>query len=353
MESRIIRSERGARNSGHPALKGEDMQILKNIKVPTGNILVVEGDKGKLELLSLGDYGKDINVKCDCMGLTREIDNVQHGELLPLEKKWVITISTQYGCSMGCNFCDVPKVGKGINATFEDLIGQVMTGISLHPEIKKTERLNIHFARMGEPTWNKNVLVATEWLNNCINHQYKIHPVVSTIMPKNNKNLSSFISQWMDIKNDMLNGEAGLQISVNSTNENEREIMFNGNAHTLKSISTIMQGYAPLGRKITLNFALAEYEIDPSVLKIYFDPEYYLIKLTPMHKTIEALHNGIKTGGNYTEYLPYKETEEKLKNAGYDVLVFIASEYEDLGRITCGNAILSGSMPECPYEIIV
>jgi hypothetical protein len=35
--------------------------------------------------------------------------------------------------------------------------------------------------------------------------------------------------------------------------------------------------------------------------------------------------------------------------AGYDVLVFIASEYEDLGRITCGNAILSGTVPECPY----
>lgn len=31
------------------------------------------------------------------------------------------------------------------------------------------------------------------------------------------------------------------------------------------------------------------------------------------------------------------------------MLVFIASEYEDLGRITCGNAILSGTMPLCPY----
>lgn len=29
------------------------VKILKNIKVPTGNILVIEGDKGKLECLSL------------------------------------------------------------------------------------------------------------------------------------------------------------------------------------------------------------------------------------------------------------------------------------------------------------
>ena len=39
-----------------------------------------------------------------------------------------------------------------------------------------------------------------------------------------------------------------------------------------------------------------------------------------------------------------------IKAVGYDVLVFIASEYEDLGRITCGNAILSGTTPQCPYE---
>lgn len=42
--------------------------------------------------------------------------------------------------------------------------------------------------------------------------------------------------------------------------------------------------------------------------------------------------------------------EEALKRAGYDVLVFLASEYEDLSRITCGNAILSGSLPLSPYE---
>jgi hypothetical protein len=38
------------------------MKILRNIEVPTGNILVVEGEKGKLEMLSLSDYGKDVNV---------------------------------------------------------------------------------------------------------------------------------------------------------------------------------------------------------------------------------------------------------------------------------------------------
>lgn len=325
------------------------MKIIRNIQVPTGNILVVQAERGKLEMLSIGDYGKDVNLKCDALGLKKEIEKVEHGSLLPLEEKWVITISTQYGCSMGCRFCDVPKVGPGKNATERDLIDQVLTGIKLHPEIEGTRRLNIHFARMGEPTWNPAVLDATKWFKTHIDPEYKIHPVVSTMMPKRNEWLKTFIHTWMRIKNRLLRGEAGLQLSINSTDENERAEMFRGNAHTLESITRIMEGIIPNGRKITLNFAIAGYQIDPEVLLKYFDPRDYIIKLTPMHKTNEATFYGIKTDGDYTTYHPYRKHEQALKDAGYDVLVFIASEYEDLGRITCGNAILSGTMPLCPF----
>lgn len=325
------------------------MKTLRNISVPTGDILVVQGELGKLEMLSLGDYGKEVNVKCDCMGLTREIGKVDHCGLLPLEEKWVITISTQYGCSMGCKFCDVPKVGPGKNATINDLVNQVLTGIKLHPEVQETKRLNIHFARMGEPTWNPNVLDATKWFKTHIDPEYKIHPVVSTMMPKRNEWLKTFVHTWMRMKNRLLQGDAGLQISVNSTDEAERAEMFNGNAHALEDIGRIMEGIIPTGRKITLNFALAGYEIDPAKLLKYFNPDNYILKLTPMHKTTQALSNGIETVGDYTTFTPYREDEKRLKAAGYDVLVFIASEYEDLGRITCGNAILSGTIPLCPY----
>lgn len=319
------------------------MNILKQYKVPTGDILIVNGSKGLLEMLSLGDYGKDVNLKCDAMGLNREIKKVEHTKLLPLTKKWVITISTQYGCSMNCEFCDVPRVGKGINASTNDLIKQVLTGIKLHPEIETTKRLNIHYARMGEPTWNPNVLDATKWLKTHIDPEYKIHPVVSTMMPKRNEWLKTFIHTWMRMKNRLLKGEAGLQLSINSTNEEERIRQFNNNAYSLEEIAKIMDGCIPNGRKIALNFAVADYEIDPSVLIKYFDPDNYIIKLTPMHKTNRAEENNIKTKGDYTEYYSYKEHEDNLKKAGYDVLVFIASKEEDESRITCGNAILSMS----------
>lgn len=334
------------------------MKIKRNIKVPTGNILVVQGDRGDLEMLSLGDYGKDKNIKASFLGLDRELTQVKHGDLLPLEDKWVITISTQYGCSCACNFCDVPLVKFNGNATLNDLIQQILTGIHLHPEIKQCKHLNIHFARMGEPSFNPFVLDAARWIRQHLypsdngTMQYIAHPVVSTMMPNQNEWLKTFIHTWMRIKNRVFEGNAGLQISVNSTNEDERRKMFLGHALPLNKIAQIMDGIVVFGRKITLNFAVANYEIDPKVLLQYFDPALYIIKLTPMHKTKMCERNQIQTEGDYTMFYPYKEYEEILRNAGYDVLVFIASEEEDLGRITCGNAILSGSKPEVQHEEI-
>ena len=37
--------------------------ILKNLKVPTGNIGIMKGEKGRLEFVSLHDYGKAKNIK--------------------------------------------------------------------------------------------------------------------------------------------------------------------------------------------------------------------------------------------------------------------------------------------------
>lgn len=319
------------------------MDIVKTIKVPTGNIGIVKGRYGLLEFVSLGDYGKEKNIKADFMGLSREINGVPHDELLPLEEKWVITISTQYGCSVGCKFCDVPKVGRGKNAVFNDLIGQVKAGLSLHPEVTHTKRLNVHFARMGEPSFNQAVLEATLYLAGWLKEKgWGFHPVVSTMMPSNYEPLEDFICNWMYMKNHVLDGEAGLQISVNTTDERQRFQMFNGRCMTLSDIATLIGIAAnPQGRKITLNFALTDAPIDEKLLVSLFNPEYFLCKITPMHITKSCQHNQLLTDNGYEQYHPYKDVEERLKSVGYDVIVFIPSKEEDESRITCGNAILS------------
>lgn len=309
------------------------MKILQNIEVPTGNIFIVQGEKGSLECLSLGDYGKEVNLN--------QHKKVEHTHILPLYEKWVCTISTQYGCSSNCNFCDVPKCGPGINATLYDIMNQIMTVRNFHNEINSTDRFNIHYARMGEPTWNLAVLDSAILIKYALPY-FHVHPVVSTMMPKKNKNLEHFIWNWCHIKNDYYDGEAGLQLSINSTNSEERNKMFSNNAMSITDISDLMQHMIkPKGRKYTLNFAIAEYTIDASYLAKLFNPDYFVCKLTPMHKTTTAIENDIKTKGDYTESYPYEEDEYNLKKAGFDVLTFIASKEEDESRITCGNAILA------------
>lgn len=332
--------------------------IIKNILVPTGNICILQGEKGLIEFLSIGDYGKNANIKADFLGITREINGVPNGEIMPLSEKWVITISTQYGCSMGCKFCDVPKVGKGLNASLNDLTNQLIEGLKLHPEIESTKRLNLHYARMGEPTFNFDVINHATQLHKIVKPYIgnsMIHPVISTMLPKSNKRLMEFLQDWCEIKNYTYRGDAGLQFSINSTDDNQRNEMFSGNSLTLDDIAEIGRLLPdPKGRKYALNFALAdEYIIEAKKLVSLFNPDKFMVKLTPLHRTKSCNDNGIITTDGYESFTPYKKIENDLKDVGFDVIVFIPSYDEDLGLITCGNAILSGSIPQCEFIQIV
>lgn len=334
------------------------MKLLKKIKVPTGEIYTAEGEKGTLEFLTVGDYGKQANIKADFLGITRELNGVPNGEVQPLTEKWVVTISTQYGCSMGCKFCDVPKVGPGRNATKQDMIDEVLTALEEHPEVKDTKRLNIHFARMGEPTWNPKVIEAAVEIRRMASihfgHSVLIHPVVSTMLPANNHKLNDFLWDWAQrIKNDAYDGDAGLQFSINSTDDEQRKYLFSGSSLTLGQISDLADRLPkPKGRKYTLNFALADDSIiEGKVLASLFDPERWICKITPLHRTSAAEQNGIRTTGGYEAFTPYKAVEDDLKAHGFDVIVFVPSYDEDDGLITCGNAILSGKLPSTKYEV--
>jgi len=332
--------------------------ITKNIQVPTGNICVMKGEKGLIEFLSIGDYGNDSNIKADFLGITRELNGVPNGEIMPLSEKWVITISTQYGCSMGCKFCDVPKVGKGLNATLNDLTSQLIEGLKLHPEIGATKRLNLHYARMGEPTFNFDVIEHAKQLHKIVKPYIgnsMIHPVISTMLPKANKRLMEFLNEWCDIKNYTYRGDAGLQFSINSTDDDQRNEMFSGNSLPLNDISEIGRLLPdPKGRKFALNFALADnYIVDAEKLAMLFNPNKFMVKITPLHKTQSCDDNGIITTDGYEAFTPYQKAEIDLKNAGFDVIVFVPSYDEDLGLITCGNAILSGSIPKVKFTQVL
>lgn len=318
---------------------------MEIIKTHTGKIYV-DREK-KLEFLTVGDYGKENNIKANFLGLTKEINGVQNTEV-DLRKKWVATISTQHGCPMKCVFCDCPKYGFYGNVSREDLKYQIET-ICKNENVYRTERFNVHFARMGEPTFNFNVLSFTENdLQECVRKSRvkaeTIHPVVSTMLPVSNTKLKYFLSEWCWIKNKVYCGEAGLQFSINSTDEDQRQKQFSGKSLSLRKIAAIAEDLPmPYGRKYTLNFAVTPDTIlDPRMLDFMFDKEKFIVKITPIHQTVAAIENHFDVASSYQDYNVYRKFEEPLLEKGWDVIVFVPSAEEDSDRITCGNALIAG-----------
>ena len=326
--------------------KERDRTRIREFKTRTGCIF--SDTEKNLEWLYVGDYGKESNIKADFLGLTKEIHSVPHKEV-DLSQKMVVTISTQKGCPMKCRFCDCPKVPFGGNATHADLVYQIEHAIKASG-CTTTDRFNLHLARMGEPSFNFNNIrrLLKEDLKGLVSSLIKaktIHPVFTTMCPKvmDKEYMSALLTEFCHIKNEVYSGEAGLQLSINSTDEKQRSELFNGQSMTLEEIAQIA-AYLPTphGRKYTLNFPVTkETKLNPQELSYLFDKTKFIVKITPIHETTEAVKNGIQTEGGYENYNVYRRFEQPLLREGWEVIVFIPSKEEDEDRITCGNALLS------------
>jgi len=311
-------------------------------KTHTG--IIVSDEDLKLEYLYVGDYGKENNIKADFLGYTKRIEKVQHKDV-NIADKLVVTVSSQKGCFMKCDFCDCPKFGFHGNCTAIELISEITTAIALSG-IRHGKRLNVHFARMGEPTFNPDVIKAAVQMATMIgfgNAVYfdEYHPVVSTMMPKTNNDLEKFLQEW--VKYGMFYGGAdgfGLQFSINTLNEEDRNKMFRNMSLSLSEIGDIIDRLpAPGKRKYTLNFAVtSKSNLNPILMDRFFDKEKCIVKITPIHETHEAVSQGYEI---VKDFDVYEKFEKPLVKAGWDVIVFIPSEEEDKDRITCGNSLIA------------
>lgn len=298
-----------------------------------------------LEYLYVGDYGKENNIKASFLGYDKRIDKVEH-KPVDITDKLVVTVSSQKGCPMNCNFCDCPKLGFKGNATLPELITEIMSGVALSG-IKHGQRLNVHYARMGEPTFNPNVIVSAEFIAQMLMSENSdvtfdtYHPVVSTMMPKSNKNLKEFLHKWVTT-GFLYGGEDGfgLQFSINTLNENDRNEMFRNRSLSLQEISDIIKELpCPKKRKYTLNFAVtSKSNLDVDLMNKYFDKKKCIVKMTPIHETVEAVDEGYEIVHDFDVY---EQFERPLVNDGWDVIVFVPSKEEDEDRITCGNSLIA------------
>ena len=58
----------------------------------------------------------------------------------------------------------------------------------------------------------------------------------------------------------------------------------------------------------------------------------WMVKITPIHNNDACKENGFKTENGYCSYEVYREAENNLIEAGFDVIVFVPSMDEENGN---------------------
>ena len=255
---------------------------------------------------------------------------------IPREEKWVLVVSTMYGCPIGCLMCDAGEYYEG-DLSKEDILEQIDFMVSKRFPNREIpiKKFKIQFARMGEPSLNEEVLSVIEELT----YKYNapgLMPCISTIGPKDSE---GFMNKLITIKDKYYkNGRFQLQFSIHSTNEEKRRKWMSKDIWTLEEIALFGEKWYKSGdRKITLNFAVAEdSEIDPDLMRKVFNPSKYWIKLTPLNPTTKVINNKLKTGitEKNTDCFPLVQ---QFRKKGFNAEISIGEWEENEIGTNCGQ----------------
>jgi 23S rRNA (adenine2503-C2)-methyltransferase len=258
---------------------------------------------------------------------------------IPRQKKWVLLVSTLYGCPVGCVMCDAGGYYQGKPSSAEILAQIDFLVRKRYPDgTIPCEQFKIQFARMGEPALNSNVLEVLEKLPACYQAP-GLMPSVSTIAPAKRE---AFFDRLLEIKQALYpNGHFQFQFSIHTTDLDYRDQMIPVKKWDFDQMAAYGERfYAPGDRKITLNFALAQgAPVDPAALLAHFNPDIFLIKITPLNPTYKARESGL---ASYIQpSLPEEEYAiiQALRQAGYQVLLSIGALEENLIGSNCGQYI--------------
>jgi 23S rRNA (adenine2503-C2)-methyltransferase len=263
----------------------------------------------------------------------------RHQPPLTRAQKWVLLLSTLYGCPVGCLMCDAGGYYKG-KPSKEQIFEQIDFLVSKRfPDHKiKTEQWKIQFARMGEPALNPAVLDVLDELP----ARYDapgLMPSISTIAPRG---AGAFFDRLLEIKNEKYGGgKFQFQFSIHTTDIARREALMPVKKWGFDQMASYGEKfYQPGDLKITLNFALAQdMPVDPAVLRQYFDPEYFLIKITPLNPTYRARENKLNTYLDPSSQAEEDDLVRAMRSAGYQVIVSIGEPEENLIGSNCGQYI--------------
>ncbi len=257
------------------------------------------------------------------------------------DERWILMVSTLYGCPVKCLFCDAGGQYHGKLSAGEILAQIDFMVQNRYPDgCIPADKFKIQFARMGEPALNPSVLEVLALLPD----RYRapgLIPSISTIAPHGTRD---FFNRLLEIKNNLYpHGRFQFQYSIHTTDEALRDELIPVKKWDFAQMAAYGERFYRAGdRRITLNFALVSHApVDTQLLLHYFDQQRYLIKITPVNPTLRATRNGL---ASYID--PYRpesgsDLAYRLKEAGYDVILSIGEAEENRIGSNCGQYVLN------------
>jgi len=259
---------------------------------------------------------------------------------IPRDKKWVLLVSTLFGCPVGCRMCDAGAYYQG-KLSKDEIFDQIDYLVKLrYPQgFIPVEKFKIQFSRSGEPALNMEVLKALEELPRRYPSKGLL-PSLSTVAPAGSE---AFFQRLLELKRDIYHDSGfQLQFSIHTTDQGLRDQLIPIKKWDFTQIADFAhEFYRPGDRKVTLNFALEEkMPLEPLVLSKYFTPEKFLIKITPINPTYRAEANRLDSYLASDQKGKAEDLHCKLIDAGYEVIISIGELEENLIGSNCGQLVL-------------
>lgn len=268
-------------------------------------------------------------------------------------ERWILMVSTLYGCPVKCLFCDAGGGYRGKPSAGEILMQiDYMVNEWFPGGVVTASKFKIQFARMGEPALNMAVLEALEELPR--RYGANVMPSISTIAPHG---AEAFFERLIDVKDRLYaGGRFQFQFSIHTTDAARRNELIPVRKWDFARMAAYGERFHKAGdRKITLNFALAENSpIEAQALARYFDPARYLIKLTPINPTSRATQNHLESVIDPKRPETAEAVTRPLAEAGYEFIVSVGEAEENEIGSNCGQYVLnyleSGTMVDGGYS---
>lgn len=313
------------------------MKTLRTIQLQCGQTYLVELDDGNI--LEMGDVFMSVE-----NGLGTRPYKFEDFDNPSDENKRVMTICTMVGCSCSCKFCS-SRNSFTRSLTSEEMVNQVefmiKNGINYgrNSSPNNAKEFRVLYTRMGEPMLNtkeviKSIRVLKERYPKLIvgmstsGFEYGLESLIN----------NSDILQYMD-----------LQLSIHSTSDEERKILFGRDCMDIETLLKYANKiYEITNKKVSLNMIIFKgYQYDFKSLLKHIDKEKIWVRLSPFNVVENefGLSGLIKTEDVINKKpITSKELLNIIKNlndSGISYSYAPAIDEEIKHNVACGQALVA------------